>query len=117
MDRLALEVVAEAPVAEHLEEGVVARRAAHLLEVVVLPGDPQDALVVDGADVAALLPPGQHVLELDHPGVREEQRLVARRHERGAGHLGVAALSEELDVAAANLSRSEVGNRQVRHRR
>ena len=41
MDRLALEVVAEAPVAEHLEERVVARRPADLLEVVVLAGDAQ----------------------------------------------------------------------------
>ena len=49
VDRLALEVVAEAPVAEHLEERVVARRPADLLEVVVLAGDAQAALVVDGA--------------------------------------------------------------------
>ncbi len=45
VDRLALEVVAEAPVAEHLEEGVVPRRPADLLEVVVLAGNPQAALV------------------------------------------------------------------------
>ena len=32
-DRLLLEVVAEAPVAEHLEEGEVAARVAHLLDV------------------------------------------------------------------------------------
>ncbi len=117
VDRLALEVVAEAPVAEHLEEGVMARRAAHLLEVVVLAGHSQAALVVHGPDVAALLSPGQHVLELDHPGVGEEQRLVARGHERRARHHGVAPLGEELDVSATNLRPAEVGNRQVRHRR
>ena len=66
VDRLALEVVAEAPVAEHLEERVVARRPPDLLEVVVLAGDPQDALVVDGPRVRARLGPGQDVLELDH---------------------------------------------------
>ena len=53
MDRLALEVVAEAPVAEHLEERVVARRPTDLLEVVVLAGDAQAALVVDRPRVAA----------------------------------------------------------------
>jgi hypothetical protein len=116
MDRFALEVVAEAPVAEHLEEGVVPRRAADLFEVVVLAGHAQAALVVGRADVAALLAAGQDVLELDHPGVGEEQRLVAGRHERGARHLGVTALGEELDVAAAHFGRGEVGNRQVRHR-
>jgi hypothetical protein len=35
-DRLLLEVVAEGEVAEHLEEGVVPRRVAHIVEVVVL---------------------------------------------------------------------------------
>ena len=95
----------------------MARRAADLLEVVVLAGHSQAALVVGRADVAALLAPGQHVLELDHARVREQQRLVAGRHERRARHLGVAALGEELDVAAAHLGRGEVGNRQVRHRR
>ena len=41
VDRLALEVVAEAPVAQHLEQRVVAGRAADLLEVVVLARDAQ----------------------------------------------------------------------------
>src|SRR5690606_9970557 len=36
--RIALEVVAEGEVAEHLEERVVPRRDTHLLEVVVLAG-------------------------------------------------------------------------------
>ena len=44
LDRLALEVVAEREVAEHLEEGVVARARADVLEVVVLAGDPHALL-------------------------------------------------------------------------
>ena len=103
VDRLALEVVAEAPVAEHLEERVVARRPPDLLEVVVLAGDAQAALVVDRARVRARLGAGQDVLELDHPRVREQQRLVAGRDEARAGHDGVAALGEELDEPAADL--------------
>ena len=39
-DRLVLEVVAEAEVAEHLEEGVVARGVADVLEIVVLAAGP-----------------------------------------------------------------------------
>ena len=103
VDRLALEVVAEAPVAEHLEEGVVARRPADLLEVVVLAGDAQAALVVDRPRVRARLGADQDVLELDHPGVREQQGRVAGRDEAGAGHERVAALGEELDEPAADL--------------
>ena len=83
VDRLALEVVAEAPVPHHLEEGVVARRAPDLLEVVVLAGHPQAALDVDGPGVAARLGAGEDLLELDHPGVREEEGLVAGR-DRGS---------------------------------
>ena len=79
VDRLALEVVAEAPVAEHLEEGVVARRPADLLEVVVLAGDAQAALVVDRPRVRARLGADQDVLELDHARVGEQQRRVAGR--------------------------------------
>ena len=78
LDRLALEVVAEAPVPEHLEERVVARGPADLLEVVVLAGDPQAALVVHRAGVRARLRAGEDLLELDHARVREEQGLVAR---------------------------------------
>ena len=81
----------------------MARRPADLLEVVVLAGDAQAALVVDRPGVRALLGAGQDVLELDHARVREEQRLVAGRDEAGAGHDRVAALGEELDEAAADL--------------
>ncbi len=107
LDRLALEVIAEAPVAEHLEERVVAWRAPDLLEVVVLAGHAQAALDVDRARVGDLRGAGQHLLELDHARVREEERLVAGRHEAGAGHHRVSAFGEELDEAAA-----ELGSRQ-----
>ena len=113
VDGLALEVVAEAPVAEHLEEGVVARRAPHLLEVVVLAGDPQAALEVDGPGVAALLGPGQGVLERDHAGVDEQQGLVAGRHERRGRHDLVAALGEELHEPPADLGGGQRGDPRV----
>ena len=103
VDRLALEVVAERPVAEHLEEGVVAGRPPDLLEVVVLARHPQAALVVDRPRVGARLRPDQDVLELDHPRVGEEERRVAGRDEAGARHGGVPALGEELDEPAADL--------------
>src|SRR6185503_15929338 len=109
MDRLALEIVAEAPVAEHLEQGVVARGAADLLEVVVLAGNAEAPLVVDGAVVGALLGARQDALELDHPGVREQQGLIARRDEARARHGRVAARREKVDEAATKL-----GGRQPR---
>src|SRR3546814_17366964 len=79
-----LEVVAERPVAEHLEEGVVARGVADLVEVVVLAAGTQAALDVGRAHVAALLGAQEYVLELDHPRVGEQPgRVVAGDRRRG----------------------------------
>ena len=89
-DRVPLEVIAKAEVPEHLEEGVVAGGRADVLQVVVLPADPHAFLHRDRAPVRSLLQAEEDILELDHPGVREQQRRIARRHERGAGHPGVA---------------------------
>ena len=107
VDRLALEVVAEAPVAEHLEERVMAGRPADLLEVVVLAGDPQAALVVDRPGIGAGLRAGEDLLELDHARVREQEGLVARRDEARAGHGRVPALLEELDEPSPDLGRRQ----------
>ena len=81
-DRLALEVVAEGEVAEHLEEGVVARGVADVLEVVVLAARAHAALRAGRAHVGALLLAEEHVLELHHAGVGEQQRRIVAGHER-----------------------------------
>jgi hypothetical protein len=56
-DRVGLEVVAEREVAEHLEERVVARRLADLVEVVLLAAGAHALLAGGGAGVAAGLAP------------------------------------------------------------
>jgi hypothetical protein len=73
LDRFALEVVAERPVAEHFEERVVARGVADRIEVVVLAARAQAALHVRRAHELELLAAEEHVLELHHAGVREQQ--------------------------------------------
>jgi len=99
---LLLEVVAKRPVAQHLEEGVVARGVADLIEVVVLAAGAQAALHISGARVAGLLAAEEHVLELHHARVGEQQRRVVGRHQRGRGHDAVPALTEEFEEAAAD---------------
>ena len=94
-DRVALEVVAERPGAEHLKEGVVAWGSADLFKVVVLPGNAQAALVVDGATIRAGLSTTEELFELHHPRVREEEGGVASGDERGARHLGVSTRLKE----------------------
>src|SRR3546814_11090864 len=97
-----LEVVAERPVAEHLEKGVVARGVADLVEVVVLAAGTQAALDVGRAHVAALLRAKEHVLELDHARVGEQQgRVVAGDQRRGRPD-GGAAGGEELEEVPAD---------------
>ena len=100
-DGLALEVVAEAEVAEHLEERVMTRRVAHVLEVVVLAACAHAPLRARRAHVVALVLPEKNILELHHPGVGEEQRRVVARHERARRHDGVAVLAEELEEGGA----------------
>ena len=81
----------------------MARRRPDLIQVVVLARDAQHLLRRRRARVGAPLQPEEGVLELDHPRVGEEQRRVVARHQRGARHLGVTALGEEVEVLAADL--------------
>ena len=107
-DRVALEVVAEREVAEHLEERVVAERRPDVVEVVVLAADAHALLRRRRARVVARLPAEEHVLELVHPGVGEEQRRVVVRHERRAGHDAVAVPLEVLEEGRADLVRGHL---------
>src|SRR6266566_6535986 len=85
-NRVALEVVAEGKIAEHLEERVMPGGMADLLEVVVLPAGANALLHGRGATRASrrLLLPEKHLLELHHPRVREHQRRVVAGHDRRA---------------------------------
>ena len=81
-DRILLEVVAERKIAEHLEEGVVPRRVPDVLQVVVFAARAHATLAARRAHVGALVLAEEAVLELDHAGVREQQRRVVAGHER-----------------------------------
>jgi hypothetical protein len=102
-DGVVLEVVAEGEVAEHLEERVVAQRRPDVVEVVVLAAHPHALLRRRRARVPALLAAQEHVLELVHPGVGEEQRRVAVGDQRRAGDDAVAVALEVLEEGATKL--------------
>ncbi len=103
LDRALLEVVAEGEVAEHLEERVVARGIAHVVEVVVLAAGAHAFLGRRRRLVGARLLAGEHVLELHHAGVGEHERRIVARHERGGRHDLVAFLLEILKKRSADL--------------
>ena len=102
-DRLPLVVVAEGPVAKHLEEGVMVGVASHLLEVVVLATDAEALLAVDGPHVRTALVAEEHLFELHHAGVGEEQARVVLWDQRRARHDGVPALLKEIQERLADL--------------
>ena len=102
-DRVVLEVIAEREIPQHLEEGMVPRRPPHVLQVVVLASRADALLRRDGPSIGALLAAGEHVLELHHPGVGEEQRGIGLRDQRGAGDVRVAVAAEEVDEGAPNV--------------
>ena len=97
LDGAVLEVVAEREVAEHLEEGVMPRGVADVVEVVVLAAGAHAFLRGDRALVRALLETGEYVLELHHAGVGEHQRRVVARHQRRRRHDLVPGLVESAE--------------------
>ena len=72
-DGALLEVVAEREVAQHLEEGVMARGVADVVEVVVLAARAHAFLGGGGTPIRPGLGAGEDVLELHHAGVGEHQ--------------------------------------------
>ena len=110
-DRLALEVVPEAPVAQHLEERVVVRVDAHLVEVVVLAAHAEALLRVRDAVVGPGARAQEHVLERVHPGVDEQQRRVALGHDGRRGDDLVALLAEKVQEGLAGLLGGRRGRR------
>src|SRR5205085_2034224 len=102
-DRVALEVIAKGKVSEHLEEGVMPRGVADLLEVIVL-ATRSDALLHRGraSSTRRLLLPEKYSLELHHARVGKHQRRVVRRHHRRARVDDVPVLFEVLGESLAD---------------
>ena len=103
LDGLALVVVAERPVSEHFEKGVVVGVATHLFQVVVLARNADALLDVRRPLVRPLADAQEHILELVHAGIGEEKRGVVLRHHRCARNDGVAVPAEKLKKGGTNL--------------
>ncbi len=103
LDRDVLEVVAKGEVAEHLEEGVVARGVTDVLEVVVLAAGTHAFLRGRGARIGPFLEPREDVLELDHARVGEEQSRIVAWHQRARRHDLVAMALEVRKEGGANV--------------
>ena len=93
-DGLFLEIIAEGEVAEHLEEGVVAGGVADVLQIVVLAAGTDARLGGGGPQVGPGLLAHEHLFELHHARVDEQQGRVVVGHQRGGGHPGVSLALE-----------------------
>ena len=103
LDGALLEVVAEREIAEHLEEGVVARGVADIVEVVVLAAGAHAFLRRGRAHVGALFQAGEDVLELHHAGIGEHQGRVVARHERRGRHDLVPLARKKVEEARPDI--------------
>ena len=104
LDRFLLEVIAEAPVAEHLEKRVVIRVESDVVEIVMLAAGADAFLRVGDARriPRRLLLPEKNRHELVHPRVREKQ--VRRiRQKRSRRHDRVLFLAKEIEKGLADL--------------
>ena len=115
LDRALLEIVAEGEIAEHLEEGVMPRRVADIVEIVVLATGAHAFLGSDGTRIRRRGLAGEIVLELDHAGIGEHQRRIVVRNERTRRHNRVVVALEVAQemrpdvVDAAHLGTCTVG--------
>jgi len=102
LDRPILEVISERKVAEHLEEGVMARGIADIVEVIVLAARAHAFLRRHRARIGGLFEPGKDVLELHHPRIGEHQCRVVARHKRRGGHDGVPIARKIVEKARSD---------------
>ena len=103
LDGAFLEIIAEREIAEHLEEGVVARGVADIVEVVVLAAGAHAFLRGRRARIGALFQAGEDVLELHHAGIGEHQGRVVARHERRRRHDLVPVAREIAEEARPDI--------------
>lgn len=104
MDGVALEIVAEAEVAQHFEESVVPRGVADVFQVVVLAAGAHAFLAGGRTGVGALFQAEEAVLELVHARVGEQQGRIVRRDQRTGSDTGVSLLFEEAEEGFTDFS-------------
>ena len=81
LDRLTLEVIAKAEVAQHFKKGVVAGGVAHVFQVIVLAAGAHTALATSRPVIGAWLRTQESILELIHTSIGEQQGGVVTGHQ------------------------------------
>ncbi len=100
MDRFALEIIAEAEIAQHLEERVVIGGAADVIDI----AGAQALLAGRGPGELELALAQEVVLELVHAGGREQHRRVPAGHQHVAGAADAALGLEKGQIFSRSSS-------------
>ena len=96
VDGFLLEVIAEAPVAEHLEHGVMVGVHAHLFEVIVLAAHAQTLLRVGHTVIFCGFIAENNVFKLVHARIGEHQGGVILDYHGGRRHDLVSLIAEKV---------------------
>ena len=102
-NRLFLEVIAKAEIAQHLKESMMSGGVANIIEIVVLTAGPDTFLRTGRSGRWRRFQPCEHILERDHPCIDEHQCRIVVRNERSAGYLTMAGIDEIIEEAAADI--------------
>ncbi len=103
-DRFLFIIVAERPVAEHLEKGVVIGIAPDIFEVVVLAGCADALLRVRRANVLPRALAEEHILELVHARVGEKKGRIFGGNDRRGTHDAVLLAGKKIEERLPYLS-------------
>jgi len=121
VDRVFLEIIAEAEVTEHFKEGVVTCGVADVFQVAVLAAGSHALLAAGRSGVGTFFLTQEAVLELVHPRVGEQQGWVVIRDQGAGRDTGVTLLLEEAKegftdfCAFHRFFHGGCGQRQVNH--
>jgi hypothetical protein len=99
-----LEIVAEAEVTQHFEEGMVTCSVTNVFQIVVLTTRPHAALRCGCAGIITLVEPKENVLELVHPGVGKQQSGVIVWNQGAAGNYLMSLTMEKVEKRLTDLS-------------
>src|SRR5512138_3377914 len=77
--------------------------ATDIVEIVMLTSHAHTFLRIDGAFIGTLVGAEEHILELDHARVGEQERAIPTRDQRHGRHSRVPVLYEEINEGLSDL--------------
>ncbi len=98
------EIVTEAEVTQHFEEGVVARGVTDIFQIVVFTARTHAALRGGCTGIITLIEAKENILELVHPGVGKQQCGIVIGNQRAAGNYLMSFTMEKIEKRLTDLS-------------